>query len=429
MPLTFPGPGAYAVGGGTLIMAGICGRLVLEICCVRCFLQVKDRLTIKIEKIAFGGEGVGRINNFVLFVPFAAPEDELEIEITECKKKFARGRILKIMKASPWRVNPLCTYYESCGGCCYQHIYYEQQLKIKEQQVAESFTKIGKITNPPVLEITASPAIYHYRGKAQYHQRQSSGGLKLGFLDISGGKVVDIERCEIMEETINEKISKLRSTAVQCSKKEARLTLWSDLPHEHAREKGQIKRIVKGKEFLVPAEGFFQNNLLLTDALVDEVCRLALSGRLETLVDAYCGCGLFSIFLAPLAQKVIGIELNEKAVKSALSNAEKANQKNIKFICGDVAAELLNKKNMLPQSGSIDLLILDPPRIGCSASVLRAIALLQPQRLIYVACNPATQARDVRLLSEFGYKLISLLPMDMFPQTQHVEIVGLLVRQ
>ncbi|MGV8058520.1 MAG: class I SAM-dependent RNA methyltransferase [Smithellaceae bacterium] len=388
-------------------------------------MQLKDRLVVKIEKIAFGGEGVGRIDKFVVFVPFAAPEDELEIEITQCKKKFARGRILKIIKASPLRVKPLCRYYEKCGGCCYQHISYEEQLKIKKQQVEDIFLKIAKITVPPVMPLVASPRSYHYRGKAQCHLRISSAGSKLGFLDISGGKIVDIERCEIMEETINKKISRLRESAFIPYKEDARLSIWSDLSNELPDKKGQIKRVVKGKEFLVPSGGFFQNNLFLTEALVDAVCQMALSGKLDMLVDVYCGCGLFSIFLAPFAREVFGIELNPKAVKFAQINATKENIKNVTFICGDAGEELL-KRQYLPLSGEIDLLILDPPRTGCGGSVLQTITGLQPRRLIYISCNPATQARDVRILGESGYKLLRLFPLDMFPQTQHVEVLALL---
>lgn len=389
-------------------------------------MQYRDRVTIKIEKIAFGGDGVGRINNMVVFVPFSVPGDELEIEITQCKKKFVRGKILQIIKASPLRIKPLCIYFEKCGGCCYQHIKYEEQLKIKRSQVEEAFLRIGKISEPPVMPAIASSIAYHYRGKAQFHQIMTSSGPRTGFLDVSGSRVVDIERCEIMEESINEKIGELREKALgdQNREKDSRLTIWSDWPGEHTK-KGQIRRIVKGKEFLVPFDGFFQNNLYLTDKLVDEVCQMALSGQLNTIIDLYCGCGLFSIFLAPFAGEVLGIELNPKAVKFAQINAEKENLKNVKFVCGDAAEELL--KNFSKRPGMIDLLILDPPRIGCNQPLLKAVTELQPSRIIYVSCNPATQARDIKFLKEAGYRLLHIQLLDMFPQTQHIEVTAFLV--
>jgi 23S rRNA (uracil1939-C5)-methyltransferase len=182
--------------------------------------------------------------------------------------------------------------------------------------------------------------------------------------------------------------------------------------------------MVKGKEFLVPDGGFFQANLYLTDRLVDEVCRLAMPGKINTLVDAYCGSGLFSIFLSPYAQNVFGIETDEQAVKFAKRNAENQGVRNTKFICGDV-------ENVLPQefasgADSIDLLVLDPPRSGCDGAVLKAISTLRPQKVIYISCNPATQARDIKYLRECGYDLLSLLPLDMFAQTEHIEVIGYL---
>jgi len=396
-------------------------------CIRRIILQFKNRVIIKIESIAFGGEGVGRIDNFVVFVPFSTPGDELEIEITQLKKKFVRGKILKIIKPSPTRVNPLCRYYENCGGCCYQHLNYEYQLKIKKKQVQEAFWKIGKVVSPPVLEPIAAPNVYHYRGKAQYHAEAVSNGWKIGFLDISGGELVDIERCEIMEETINEKMHALRENKQLRDNKDAQLTIWSDCLPSEPCEKESIIRIVKDKKFLVPRDGFFQANLYLTDKLVDEVCRLAATDEINTLVDAYCGSGLFSIFLAPYAKNVIGIEINEKSVKYAQINAENTGVKNVKFVCGDI--ENVLRRQLLPLGDKINLIILDPPRIGCKKSVLKAIVDLQPQKIIYVSCNPATQARDVKYLNECGYDLQSLLPVDMFPQTEHIEVIGFMDRR
>ena len=390
-------------------------------------MQLKDRARIKIEKIAFGGEGVGRINNLVVFIPFAAPGDELEIEITGCKKKFARGRILKIVQASPQRVNPLCKYYGHCGGCCYQHLSYEHQMEIKKLQVEEVFKKIGSVAAPPVSETVASPEIYHYRGKAQFHRDSTSAAPQLGFLDISGGKIVDIERCEIMEETINKKISRLREDLFIRNQKDARLNIWSELPSDYTNRKGQMKRLAGGREFLVPTDGFFQANLFLTDALAAKVCSLATSGQVTNLIDTYCGCGLFSILLAPFAGNILGIELNEESIKFARINAEKENMKNVKFIQGDVE-KILARRHLLPE-GEIDVIILDPPRAGCSKMILESIASMQPRKIIYVSCNPATQARDIKFLCENGYNLLRLLPFDMFPQTQHIEVLGLLAHK
>jgi 23S rRNA (uracil1939-C5)-methyltransferase len=386
------------------------------------FLQLHDRVVIKIESVAFGGEGVGRFNNFVIFVPFAAPDDELEVEITQLKKKFARGKIVKIIQPSDARVSPLCRYYQKCGGCCYQHINYERQLKIKKRQVAEAFEKIGKIAMPPVLEVIASPKIYNYRGKAQLHVASANGECKIGFMNVDGDEIVDIEDCEIMENTINEKISAWRQDNQSPHDKNARVTIWSGF---EAGKNEPITRKVKKKDFLVPPGGFFQANLYLTDSLVDKISRLAQLEDINTLIDAYCGSGLFSIFLANCAKNIIGIERDAKSIKYALINAANAHIKNVKFIKGTV--EEILPGIFLPSKNKIDMIILDPPRTGCGEPVLNSVSNLRPRRIIYISCNPATQARDVRYLNEQGYELLSLMPIDMFPQTEHIETIGLLV--
>ena len=387
-------------------------------------MQIKDIVKIRIDSVAFGGEGVGRIDNFVVFVPFSASGDELEIEVIQLKKNFVRGRKLRIIKKSPFRVKPLCCYYEKCGGCCYQHLDYEYQLKIKKKQVEDAFRKIGKIANPPVLDTIASPEVYHYRGKAQYHTEAVPSGRRIGFLDVSGGKLIDIEQCEIMEKTINEKMHALRENMLLKSDVDMQQTIWSDCLPEKKNEKGSIIRIVKGNNFLVPSDGFFQANLSLTDKLVDEVCLFCSVNKVNTIVDAYCGSGLFSVFLSSFAENVIGIEINEKSVKYARINTENFGVKNAEFIHGDI--EDVFKERFLSQGNRIDLIVLDPPRVGCKKTALKAIIDLQPQKIIYVSCNPATQARDIKYLNEYGYDLKCLLPMDMFPQTEHIEVIGFL---
>lgn len=383
------------------------------------FLQCKDRTSIKIDSVAFGGDGVGRVDDFVVFVPFAAPGDELEIEITQRKKKFARGKISRVINPSKTRVDPFCRHYGTCGGCCYQHINYEAQLKIKKRQVADAFEKIGGIPAPPVGEIIASPRIYHYRGKARLHAAKS----KLGFMDVSGAKVVDIERCEIVEETINARIGALRRDKTSLPHRAVEYAIWSGASAA-ADENELIIREVQGKTFFVPREGFFQANLYLTEKLVEEVCRLSAATKVETLVDAYCGSGLFSVFLSGYAQNIFGIEYDQAAVACARRNAAAAGANNVCFYAGDVENVLADK--FCSQEKPPDMVLLDPPRIGCSASVLRLLARVLPRRIIYISCNPATQARDVKFLCEQGYRLVSLLPLDMFSQTQHIEVIGVL---
>jgi tRNA/tmRNA/rRNA uracil-C5-methylase (TrmA/RlmC/RlmD family) len=385
-------------------------------------MQIRDRFSLEIESVAFGGHGVGRVEGFVIFVPFTAPEDVVEIEIVERKKKFARGCVLKIIKPSVQRTQPLCRYYGQCGGCSYQHINYESQLKIKQKQVEEAFLKIGRIAQPPVAEVIPSPRIYAYRGKAQLHAAKTSEGFKMGFMDITGGRIMDIERCEIMNETINLQIQQVR-TKGDVSFDNSDLTFWSGLS-ENSEE--TTVRIVKDREFLVPRTGFFQSNLYLTDRMVDEVCRLMDQKKVGTIIDACCGSGLFSIFLAPYARRMVGVEINEKSVNCARLNAERHGIENTEFICSDIEEFL---RDQARKKDAVDVIILDPPRAGLSSVALAAISSLASQDVIYISCNPATQARDVKFLNEHGYDLQSLQPLDMFAQTEHIETIGLLQRR
>jgi len=384
-------------------------------------MRINDRLNLKIESVAFGGDGVGRADGFVVFVPFTAPGDVAAVEIVQRKKNFARGRLLQVLEPSPFRTDPVCPYFGRCGGCTYQHILYEHQLGMKFRQVEDAFVKIAKIAAPEIASVIGSPQIYAYRGKATLHAEKKAGGFSLGFMDISGGKVADIERCEIMHETINDQIRRLRAGAGTLSTQED-VTFWSG---HHESYSGTVIRRIKDREFVVPYDGFFQANLYLTDRMVDEVCRLVEPDRMKTIVDACCGCGLFSVFLAPHAGRLTGVEIHKKAVQYARINAAAMGVRNAEFVCCDVNHFL---RETAQKKETVDLLVLDPPRTGLDPEALAAIPDIKPSDIIYISCNPATQARDVGVLRRAGYELQYLQPIDMFPQTQHIETIGLIRR-
>lgn len=380
-------------------------------------MTINDRWTLKIESVAFGGSGVGRAEGLVVFIPFAAPGDIAEIEIVQRRKKFARGRLLNILSPSPQRTTPLCGYYGLCGGCAYQHIDYVSQLAIKQKQTQDAFIRIGGLADPEVLDIIGSPRAYAYRGKARLHVRKQAGVFQIGFLDISGGNLLDIERCEIMEETINEQLRLIKAGKLGLGGEDS-LILWSQYPDYSAKT---IARRVKEREFLVPFAGFFQTNLFLIDCLVDTVCDIVNQKTCKTICDAYCGCGLFSIFLAPYAQRIIGVEISEVSVQYARLNATRLGVTNTKFIAGSVEQVL---QDMAGRKEQVDLLLLDPPRSGLSQATLAAIVCVRPEEIIYISCNPATQARDIGFLTGQGYRLLGIQPLDMFAQTEHLEIIA-----
>ncbi|MGE5856778.1 MAG: 23S rRNA (uracil(1939)-C(5))-methyltransferase RlmD [Syntrophaceae bacterium] len=237
-------------------------------------------------------------------------------------------------------------------------------------------------------------------------------------MDVSGSRLVDIERCAIMEESINEQLTFLRRP-MHATLRVDRYVIWSLTGKS---EEKHVVRVVKGREILVPFEGFFQANTTLTDGLVDTVTELAAAGPAETVLDLYCGSGLFPLFLAPACRSLVGIEIDGEAVECARLNMEKHGIENAVFREGDVR-EILEKE--FGASKAVDVVVLDPPRTGCEREVLELVIGLHPSRIVYVSCDPTTLARDARLLADGGYSLITVRPVDMFPQTKHIEAVAL----
>lgn len=389
---------------------------------------------VGIERVAFGGEGVGRVGAMVVFVPFTAAGDRVEITVTETKRRYLKGKIRRLCVPSPARQQPLCRHFTACGGCRYQHIRYEEQLRIKQSQVAETFERIGKMPAPPVRAVIPSPLPFHYRVKADYHLALPPGrSPALGFMDVLDRRVIDIDRCEIVDDTINQACLAFRQdlAAGRVAAPRDRQTIWSaDVPGEKAevitdfRVPRFVTRTVMGHRLRVPYRGFFQANGALLPRLVAAVVEAAGPTGRETIADVHCGSGLFSLFLAPSARALHGIEADGEAVHCARRNHREAGLANAVFHRGD-AGELLNAI-FIAGKRKIDILILDPPRTGCDSALLSALAELRPARLVYISCNPATQARDIRCLADQGFTLRYLQPFDMFPQTAHIEVVALL---
>jgi 23S rRNA (uracil1939-C5)-methyltransferase len=397
-------------------------------------MKVGDHIKTEIGDVAFGGDGVGRSEDLVIFVPFTVDGDNVEVEITKVKKRFALGRIARIIVPSYHRVKPLCRYYTRCGGCRMQHITYAHQLELKYRQVAETFHRIAKLSSLPLSQVIASPLPYGYRGKAEFHLADGLGGSqRVGLMALASHDLVDVERCEIVAESINRKYKDFREALLggHLHLQDDRQILWSEEPGEaptkvsiESKKSVVITRIVGEKRITVPYRGFFQANTALVWELVEQVLKMSeLSGG-ETVVDAYGGAGLFSLFLGARAGRIFGIEGEMEAVRCARINLQREGLIQAKFYPGDVADVL--KSEFTSRGLTADVVVLDPPRDGCGKGVIGALAVIRPKRIVYVSCNPATQARDILLLSEYGYTLRRLQPLDMFPQTAHIEIVALL---
>jgi tRNA/tmRNA/rRNA uracil-C5-methylase (TrmA/RlmC/RlmD family) len=394
-----------------------------------------DQLILTIQDIAFGGEGVGRmsvpgdegretsatvvsadtpaldprpstLDSFVVFVPFVLVGEVVEVEITEVKKNFARAKLLRVVQPSPERVEPACRYFAQCGGCQYQHVDYAAQLRLKHKQIADLFQRIGGFDQARVAPVIPSPRPYGYRNRIMIRSQWNKPEQKLniGFVRWDCGLVEDIEECKIAEPVLNEEIRRVRA---------------------HPPPKGGIKIVlrVSPENWDVPPDSFFQNNLSLLPKLVETVREFLRASGARHLLDLYCGVGFFGIELADAVESFAGVEYDQRAIQSARRNAAARNISNGEFIASTVEAALPEVlKKFSPDQMAV---LLDPPRKGCWPQTLQLLREMKPAQVIYVSCHPATMARDLNILCGNGvFELARVQPLDMFPQTQHVECVA-----
>lgn len=369
-------------------------------------LEIGQRVTISIHDIAFGGEGVGKHDELVVFVPFVIPGESVEAEITEVQKRFARAKLLQVIESSAERTQPPCPYFGACGGCQYQHIEYATQLKVKHRQARDIFQRIGGIDPAVVSPVVPCPAPYGYRNRIMIRSQwdKFKQGLNIGFIRCDSRLVIDIEECKIAEPEVSAQIRKVR---------------------QNPPPKGGIKVVLRMNppDYEVPRDSFFQNNFRLLPKLV-ECARDALrSAGSKHLVDVYCGVGFFSLELADLVESYAGVELDRLAIRAAKLNAERKGRTNGEFISADAEEAL---PGMLQRFSPAETTVLmDPPRTGSKPSMVQLLRETKPAQVIYVSCNPATMARDLNALTLGDvFRIQSLTPLDMFPQTSHMELVA-----
>ena len=369
-------------------------------------LSLGRRVTLTISDIAFGGEGVARWNDFVVFIPFVLVGEEVEGEITELKRSYARARLVAVRKAAGERVAPLCRYFGECGGCQYQHLAYPAQLALKHKQIVDVLERVGRFSAVVVDPVVPCPQPFGYRNRIMVRSQWDKfrQALNVGFIRHDNRLVVDIEECRIAEPVLNEQLREVRA---------------------HPPAKGGLKVVLRvaPEDWDLPRDSFFQNNFFLAPRLVEAVRdRLRASG-VRHLVDAYCGVGFFSIELADAVDSFAGVELDAMAIRAARLNAARRGRTNGEFVAGRVEDEL--PRLLQRFAAAATALILDPPRKGCPAQSLRRVREAGPAQVLYVSCHPATLARDLNILCCDGvYELVRVMPLDMFPQTQHVECVA-----
>jgi tRNA/tmRNA/rRNA uracil-C5-methylase (TrmA/RlmC/RlmD family) len=368
--------------------------------------QVGQRLVAAVSDVAFGGDGVARVNGFVIFVPFVLTGEVVELELTEVKRQFARARLVRVVRPSPMRVEPRCRYFGVCGGCQYQHLAYEEQLRVKHRQVSDLLQRLGGVAPDVVAPVIPCPAPYGYRNRIMLRSQwnKPEQRLAIGFIRHDSRLVVDIEECAIAEPALSARIREVRA---------------------HPPPKGGLKVVLRlpPEGWELPPDSFFQNNFHLLPGLVETArARLHAAGT-RHLVDVFCGVGFFALELADVVESFAGVELDRPAIKAARRNAAARGVANGEFVDGraeELLPDLLGR--FAPERTTV---VLDPPRVGCAAPVLAALRATRPAQILYVSCHPATLARDLKALCAGGAcRIERVVPLDMFPQTQHIECVA-----
>ena len=393
--------------------------------------EYHEEVELKIDHLANLGMGVGRVNGWVVMVPFVIPGELVKVRIYRNHSQYSEGDLLEILESSKYRVSPKCSLFESCGGCQYQHIDYGEQLKIKTQQVKELLEKNGGIQFPVSLA-KSSKQVFGYRSKItpHYNRPNKNGDQPIGFLKYGRRHdIVDVKQCVIATDAINESLPEMREKAVLEGGKKRRqrggtLLLRDTLEGVVNNPKAIVSEKVGELTFQFKAGEFFQNNPYILPDLVEFVKFHASGNGIKNLVDTYCGVGLFALSLSQVFELVVGVEISEAAIQLAKVNAQIHDINNVRFQIGKAEAIFQHIKF----SGENTSVIIDPPRKGCDLAFIEQLLDFNPQKIIYVSCDPATQARDLNYFVENAYKLTEVQPFDLFPHTRHIESVAILER-
>jgi 23S rRNA (uracil1939-C5)-methyltransferase len=445
-----------------------------------------QELELRIDSLAYGGNGVARTNGFVVFVRRGLPGDKVRARVTKVKRNHAEALAVEVLEPGAQRVDAPCAHYPACGGCRFQDLAYEAQVAAKEEQVADALRRLGGLADPPLEPIVPAESVFHYRNKLEYSFTRTPSGPALGFHKAGRwDEVLDIERCWLTTDLGNavreavrdwaraegldaydqaEQAGYLRHLVVREGRNtgqalvqlvtaegerfdrgrfvddlrrfpEVRSIHWSvnegaaevtNLPTTLLWGEEWIEEQLGDLRFRVRPNAFLQTNTEMAERLYALAVEYAgLSGE-ETVYDLYCGIGTIGLTMAPRALTVWGVEVSEESVACALENAELNGISNAAFYAGEVGQAL---EQLRDRAGAPDVAIVDPPRAGLSGKALRRLARLEPSRIVYVSCNPTTLAGNVKVLAhEWDYRLERARPVDMFPHTPHVETVALLTR-
>lgn len=448
-----------------------------------------DLLELVIESLASGGQGLARLNSLVIFVRDALPGDKVKAKIVKTKSSFAEAELIDLIQASPDRVTPRCSHFGTCGGCQWQNLDYLRQLEYKTLQVKEALEHIAGFAASPLLPALPAQEIYFYRNKMEFSFSSDLEGRLILGLHLAGrfDQVFDLEACFLQSEISNQIVQRVKTFC-----REKRLSVYDlksytgllrFLVIKQAHNSGEVmvnivtqagdaselkilaeklvkefpmvksmvrnintkkaqiaigekEEVLAGRSFIVErigafqfqisANSFFQSNSSQAEKLYSLATRFAQPGPQDTVLDLYSGTGTISFFLAQKAGRILGIESNPQTVEDAQKNARLNRIENCHFICSEakdyLALALLRKEEF-------NAVLVDPPRSGLHPQVIENLIRLSPPKIIYVSCNPATLARDMKMLCESAYSLEKIQPLDMFPHTYHIETVSQLLRK
>lgn len=458
-------------------------------------LRKGDEIELTIDSVSFGGQGVGRINDFVVFVNGAVTGDTVRAVLFKKKKSFAEAKALEILIPSPNRITPPCKYFGICGGCRMQDVDYPAQLEFKRQNIQDVFQRIGGFENISIPLPQGSPKIYHYRNKmeftfgdkawlTEFHSEEEQSHFVLGMhVPQRFDKVLDIDSCYLQSSLASEIVNRIRKFAIesglppysvkthegfwrflvirQCEHTaglmvnvittEEKPLIMELLKKEMIKTFPQITSLINGisnslsqvafcdseillygesiiveklgkYEFEISPNSFFQTNTLAAEVLYQAVLDMAELNGNEVLYDLYCGTGSIALYLSSHVKKIIGIELVENAVENAKKNRLHNKIQNCEFLSGDMRV-ILKTLDHQP-----DVIVVDPPRSGMHDDVTQTLLEIHSPKIVYVSCNPSTQARDLAILCKEKYRIQKVQPVDMFPHTYHIENVVLLIR-
>jgi 23S rRNA (uracil1939-C5)-methyltransferase len=445
-----------------------------------------DELELHVDSLAYGGNGVARLNGFVVFVRRGLPGDTVRARVTHVKRNHAEALATEVIEPSPARVEAPCSHYPACGGCRFQDLAYDAQVAAKEAQVRDALVRLGGLSEPPLQPIVPAESPFHYRNKLEYSFTQTPSGPALGFHKAGQwDEVIEIERCWLTTDLGNAIRETVRTWArdeglVAYDQAEQRgflrhlvlregrntgqaLVLLVTAPGElHGaerfvdalREHPEVRSIhwgvneaaaevtnvptqllwgdeaieerLLGLRFRVRPNAFLQTNTAMAERLYELAIDAAALKGSETVYDLYCGIGTIGLCMARDALTVWGVDVSEESVASAIESAALNGITNAAFYAGEVGRSV---EELADRAGPPDVVVLDPPRAGLSGKALRRTARLEPKRIVYVSCNPTTLAGNAKeFVREWGYTLERVTPVDMFPHTPHVEAVALLTR-